>query len=137
MRKTAIVFLVLLIALAAKLVAQDTEDVARRAAEQWIVLVDDGQYDESWKEASKLFQDSVTAEDWNKKASAARTELGHRESRSLKDLKAMPRPKGLPPGQYFLVKYQSSFANKHATAEIVTTVLEGDGVWRVAAYTIN
>lgn len=117
--------------------AQAPEDKARFAAEQWIVLVDDGQYDESWKEASKIFQGANPAAEWPKKAETDRTQLGAKQSRKLKDIKNVSGGKGLPNGQYVIVKYQSSYANKKVATETITAVQESDGVWRVAAYAVN
>ena len=138
MRKTALILLPILFLLTINAaLAQAPEDRARFAAEQWIVLVDDGQYDQSWKEADKIFQDSIAAEEWQKKVAADRAQLGARQSRKLKDIKAAPAIKGLPAGQYVQVKYLSSYANKKVANETITAVLGGDGTWRVAQYTVN
>jgi hypothetical protein len=136
MRKIALILLLLTFTVRLA-VAQAAEDKARFAAEQWIVLVDDGQYEESWKEASKLFQDAVTSADWQKKAQTDRTQLGQKQSRKLKDIKTNPSVKGMPAGQYVQVKYQSSYANKKVAIETITAVLEPDGNWRVATYSVN
>ena len=95
--------------------------------------------EKSWKEASQVFKNAISVEEWGNKAKADRTEvLGGRRSRKLKDLKAATVVKGLPPGgQYFQVKYQSSYAKKKVVMETVTTVLDSDGTWRVAAYSWN
>ena len=53
MRKVTVISLALFLFLTKVAVAQDAEDKARYAAEQWIVLVDDGQYEQSWKESAK------------------------------------------------------------------------------------
>src|SRR5215469_6822018 len=104
MRKLATVLvLILFFAVVKTANAQAPEDKARFAAEQWIVLVDDGQYDESWKEASKIFQDANP--EWQKKVQADRTQLGAKQSRKLKDIKSVAGGKGLPSGQYVMVKY--------------------------------
>jgi len=134
--KTALLMFVLLLTVRLTL-AQASEDKARFAAEQWIVLVDDGQYEQSWKEAAKLFQDTVTSTDWQTKARAERDQLGTRESRKLKEIKSASAVKGLPTGQYVQVKYQSAYAKKKTATETVIAVLESDGTWRVAAYSIN
>ena len=137
MRKVAIILFVLSVVTIKVAVAQAAEDKARFAAEQWIVLVDDGQYDESWKEASKIFQSSNPENDWQKKAESERNQLGQRQSRKLKDIKTTSTVKGLPAGQYILVKYQSSYANKKGLTETIAAVQEADGNWRVASYTMN
>ncbi|MGZ4786944.1 MAG: DUF4019 domain-containing protein [Terriglobales bacterium] len=137
MRKSAIVLLCVLLLMGAAAMAQAPEDKARFAAEQWIVLVDDGQYQQSWKEAAKIFQDALSSADWQKKAEAERTQLGQKQSRKLKDIKLGSAVRGLPSGQYVQVKYQSSYANKKVATETITAVLESDGNWRVASYSVN
>ena len=118
-------------------VAQGPEDKARFAAEQWIVLVDDGQFEQSWKEASKIFQDANPSPEWQKKTESDRAQMGSKQSRKLKDIKPINTAKGLPSGQYYMVKYLSSYANKKTATETIMAVLDGDGTWRVASYTVN
>jgi len=137
MRKFAIILPMLLLLAAQVAMAQAAEDRARFAAEQWIVLVDDGQYNQSWKEADKIFQDLIPADEWQKKASAERAQLGARQSRKLKDIKATNAVKGLPNGQYYQVKYQSSYENKKQAVETIVATLDSDGTWRVVSYTVN
>jgi hypothetical protein len=137
MRKLTVALPLLLLLAGSIAHAQAAEDRARFAAEQWIVLVDDGQYDESWKEADKLFQNAIPAEEWQKKVAAERTQLGARQSRRLKDIKPAASVKGLPGGQYYLVRYQSVYANKKTATETITALLDSDGNWRVAQYSVN
>ena len=136
MRKTALMLLICLMATGI-VFAQAPEDKARFAAEQWIVLVDDGQYQESWKEAAKLFQDAVTSSDWESRAKTDRSQLGQKQSRKLKELKATSAVKGLPAGQYYQVKYQSSYEKRKLATETIIAVMEADGTWKVASYSIN
>lgn len=134
MRKLVVLSLVLFLALTKLTVAQEAEDKGRFAAEQWIVLVDDGQYEQSWKEAGKTFQAWITSEEWQKRAAEERGRFGRKTGRKLKDLKESTNPHGLPSGQYVFVKYQSSFEKKKKVSETIAAVLEGDGTWRVASY---
>jgi opacity protein-like surface antigen len=137
MRKYLVLLMSLLLLISLGAVAQAPEDRARFAAEQWIVLVDDGQYSQSWKEASKMFQTAVPSEEWEKKVQAERAQLGPKQSRKLKDIKSTTAVKGLPGGQYIQVKYQSSYEKKKIATETITAVLEPDGAWRVVSYTVN
>jgi opacity protein-like surface antigen len=137
MRKHAILLAMFILGASVAALAQAPEDRARFAAEQWIVLVDDGQYEQSWVEASKMFQENTPKDDWTKKAQTERTSLGSRLGRKLKEIKPVNSLKGLPAGQYVQVKYQSSYANKKQASETIVAVLEGDGTWRVASYTVN
>ncbi len=60
------------------------EDLAQAAAEPWLKLVDDANYDASWDEAAKLFQGAVTKEQWRQAAAGLRTPLGKLVSRKVK-----------------------------------------------------
>ncbi len=137
MHKFASSLVVLLLLTSIASFAQSSEDLGRHAAERWIVLVDDQQYDQSWKEAAKLFQSSLSIEQWQKEAAERRSQIGSKNSRKLKDLKTTTSAKGLPAGQYVVVKYQSSFAKKKNATETVVAVVEPDGAWRVAAYSLE
>lgn len=137
MHKYASALLVLLLLTSIASLAQSSEDLGRHAAERWIVLVDDQQYEQSWKESAKLFQNAISSEQWQKEEAQRRSQLGIKNSRKLKDLKTTNSAKGLPSGQYVVVKYQSSFAKKKNATETIVAVMEPDGAWRVAAYSLE
>jgi hypothetical protein len=44
---------------------------------------------------------------------------------------------GAPDGEYVVIQYQTSFANKKASVETVTPMREKDGRWRVSGYFIR
>jgi hypothetical protein len=44
---------------------------------------------------------------------------------------------GAPAGQYVVMQFDSSFANKHSAVETVTFMLEEGGQWRAAGYFIK
>jgi hypothetical protein len=44
---------------------------------------------------------------------------------------------GYPDGEYVSVRYASKFANKADAEELVTTVREPDGRWRVTGYQVR
>ncbi len=50
-------------------------------ARQWLVLVDDKNYAQSWSEAGKAFQNQQTADAWASDAAAKRESFGCRQSR--------------------------------------------------------
>jgi len=57
-----------------------------------------------------------------------------REVMSQKHTKMLP---GLPPGEYVIIQFKTSFENKADAIETVTPMLDKDGVWRVSGYYIK
>lgn len=110
---------------------------SRRAAAQWLAMLDAGQYGESWKAASSGFQSATTQDQWERKIAGLRKALGVVASRKLKsedDTKAAP---GSPEGERIVLQYDTSFAEKNDSVEIVTTMCDKDGAWRAAAYSVR
>ena len=119
--------------------AQDEEKqkAAVSAAENWLQLTDSGKYAESWKASADFFQKSLTQDQWDQALQAARKPLGTLVSRKLKgavDKSSLP---GASPGEYVVIQFETSFANKKNTVETVTPMLQKDGSWKVSGYFIK
>jgi hypothetical protein len=110
---------------------------AVKAADRWLKLVDDGKYGESWTQASSLFKDHVTEDQWAQEVGAARKPIGSVISRKVASAHYMTSLPGAPDGDYFVIRYQTSFENKRAAVETVTPMLDKDGRWRVSGYYIR
>jgi serine/threonine protein kinase len=106
----------------------DANDAALPAIQNWLGLVDGGQYAESWQQASESFHAMVTQDDWVDKVETVRKPLGKLLSRKVE--------KAEPNGSYFVAKFDSSFEALKAASETVTFVLETNGQWRAVAYLI-
>jgi len=130
-----LIFVLLLPALL--VVAQDKTQAAEAAAEAWLKFVDSGDYSQSWLDASSLFKAAVTEKDWYRQITAARGPLGALLSRKLKSAQYKTELPGAPDGQYVVIQYNTSFANKKAAVETVTPMLDKDGRWRVSGYYIR
>lgn len=117
--------------------AQEREDAAQAAAEAWLKLVDNGEYDASWEDAAALFKGAVTKEQWRQAASGARKPLGKLVSRKLKSRQYTESLPGAPDGKYVVIQYDTVFENKAAAVETITPMLDPDGVWRVSGYYIR
>ena len=63
---------------------QKPEELAQKSVETWLALTDSAKYAESWDEASQLFKNAVTKEQWSSTIRAARDPLGKVQSRKLK-----------------------------------------------------
>ncbi len=113
------------------------EAAAVVAAEQWLSLVDQGQYAESWKEAAEYFRNAVTQTQWEQMAQATRKPLGKIISRNLKAKTYTTTLPGAPDGQYVVIQFDTSFENKKSAIETVSPMMDKDGKWRVSGYYIK
>ena len=137
MRLRVVVVSLLVLAFATLAVAEDKTKAAELASEAWLKFVDSGDYSQSWMEASSLFKAAVTQQQWEQKVRAARQPLGALISRNLKSAQYTTTLPGAPDGQYVVIQYDTSFANKKSAIETVTPMLDKDGQWRVSGYFIK
>jgi hypothetical protein len=110
---------------------------ADAAAQKWLALIDAGNYSETWKEASAIFRGAVTEPGWENSMNTFRQPLGDLVSRKLKSAQHMTELPGAPDGQYVVMQFEASFANKKSAIETVTFMLEKDGQWNSAGYFIK
>jgi hypothetical protein len=110
---------------------------ALKAAEDFVRLIDQGRYAESWTRGAKLFQKTITQKEWSVALQLARQPLGAVRSRSLKDERPALDPKGLPKGPYMVVEYNTSFEKAPQSGELLTLMREADGTWKVLTYQVN
>jgi hypothetical protein len=113
------------------------EDDARRKARAWLALVDRGQYSESWDTAAALFQSSTTKEQWSAAAQRVREPLGRLSARRFRAAEFRTALTGAPEGKYFIVHYDSAFAKKPSTREVLTLKQAPDASWKVAGYFVD
>jgi serine/threonine protein kinase len=115
----------------------DNTGVTDAAAQKWLALIDAGNYSETWKEASAIFRGAVTEPGWENSMNTFRQPLGDLVSRKLKSAQHMTELPGAPDGQYVVMQFETSFANKKSAIETVTFMLEKDGQWKSAGYFIK
>lgn len=98
-------------------------------ARQWLVLVDDKNYAQSWSEAAKSFQSRQKTDAWAKDATDKRGSLGAVASRGLKSI-------DLSRNTVAVVRYDTVFARKAAAVETVTLSFDNGG-WSVTDYSVE
>jgi hypothetical protein len=113
------------------------EQAALRVANEWLQLVDNTKYDESWNSAAEFFKSAVSRDSWQQTLQAFRSPLGKIISRKVKSKKFTTSLPGAPDGQYVVIQYDTSFENKRSAIETVTPMLDKDGKWRVSGYYIK
>ena len=106
-------------------------------AKGWLRVVDQGQGEQSWKDASSYFKSRWKKERWISQVSQARKILGKLKSRALKNKLIAELPPGAPDGEYLDITYATATVHKSAVTETVTVMKEKDGQWRVAGYIIR
>jgi len=140
MKLRLVSIVIIALAFATLALAQDNSakiKAAEAAAESWLKFVDSGDYSQSWVEASSLFKAAVTEKEGEQKVKAARSPLGALFDRKLKSAQYKTELPGAPDGQYVVIQYDSSFANKKSAVETVTPMLDKDGQWRMSGYFIR
>jgi len=110
---------------------------AIKAADAWLKIIDNGQYDDSWKEASTFFKDHVSEDQWTQQVGPARKSLGAVVMRKLNTARYRTTMPGAPDGQYVVIQYLTSFEHKKSAVETVTPMMDSDGQWRVSGYFIR
>jgi hypothetical protein len=96
-----------------------------------------GNFTDSWQTATEYFKGAITQDQWQQALQTIRTPLGATISRKLKTKTYKTSLPGAPDGEYVVIQYESSFEHKISAMEIITTILDKDGKWRVAGYFIK
>lgn len=102
------------------------------SARRWLVLVDQGRWEESYQATGDAFRKLNTSRMWASASERVRTPLGAMVSRVLIGQQDVPAP----PNGYEVVRFRSRFANKADAVETVTLERE-EGDWRVVGVTIG
>ena len=120
-------------------VPEENDQVAAavHAAMQWLQLVDEGKYPESWADAAEYFRNAVTPAKWAHSMQAVRVPLGEVLSRAVTNTSYRTTLPGAPDGEYVVIQFATSFSNKAMAVETVTPMLATDGTWRVSGYYIR
>lgn len=107
------------------------------AALNWLHLIDEAKYSESWDAGSLTLRLKIPKKYWLTLMESIRKPMGSLTSRKLLDQRTAKNPVGLPKGDYMVLVFQASLSHKGAAKELVTLVLESDGRWRVLTYQVQ
>jgi len=133
----ALCVVVIAAASCAKKADKDPTSEALSAAESWLAIVDRGDYETSWDQSAELFRNAVTRDGWGQSLVMARQPLGALVSRTMKSADFATTLPGAPDGEYVVIQFTTSFANKESAVETVTPMKDPDGTWRVSGYFIR
>jgi DNA-binding CsgD family transcriptional regulator len=108
------------------------ETTVTQAARQWLALVDEAKWQQSFAATTQSFQSLNTVQTWQSASESARVPLGRVLSRSLGSQESVPAP----PNGYQLVRFRTDFANKAGAVETLSLAREGES-WKVVGYYID
>lgn len=111
----------------------DKEAAATLAAAGWLSLLDRRDWGSAWETSSAMFRKSVPLATWMDGIPKVREAMGKLVERAPAESVYKTTLEGQPDGEYVSVVYVSKFDEKELL-EVVTTVRETDGKWRVTGY---
>jgi hypothetical protein len=111
----------------------DKQAAGRLAAAGWLVLLDRHDWGRAWETSATLFRNKVPLGTWMDTIPKIREPFGDVVERKPIESKYTTTLHGQPDGEYVSVVFRSKFADSEL-AEVVTTVRDTDGKWRVTGY---
>jgi hypothetical protein len=111
----------------------EKEAAGKLAAAGWLVLLDRRDWGRAWETSSSVFRGSVPLATWMDGIPKVREALGAFVERTPAESAYKTTLAGRPDGEYVTVIFMSKF-DKRELQEVVTTVRDRDGKWRVTGY---
>lgn len=137
MRKAIVVLISAMLIVPLLLAQNDKTQAAEKSADNWLAMVDKGDYAASWDQTAAMFKSAVTKDKWAEMLRATRAPLGKVISRKLQTAQYTTTLPGAPDGEYVVIQYETSFENKKSAIETIVPTLDKDGQWRVGGYFIK
>lgn len=118
--------------------AQDPRaSLAAAAGRSWLELTDRMDSVASWSAAGERFRKAIDRDAWASALARERAPRGALLQRTLLGATLETQVPDLPPGEYALLQFRTSFANRVDGRETLTLERESDGTWRVIGYFIR
>ena len=114
------------------IIANAGDREAMTAAKAWLMLVDAGEYRQSWLTANKTLKEQSANEEWENYLKAIHEPFGKVISRKVTRSRTVSQIQGMPDGEYFQVQFEVKFANQTGMERM--TVAKESGRWKVAGY---
>lgn len=116
-----------------------TEELSKQAEGQlaaagWLSMLDRGNWGGAYEASSQIFRNMVQIGQWMDSIPGVRAPFGAFESRTASTVAYKTTLPGRPDGEYVTAIFDAHFADKKDVEEVVTTVREADGQWRVIGY---
>jgi Protein of unknown function (DUF4019) len=112
------------------------ERAAERQALGFLGYLDKGRFADSYAYTGMLIRAQVDRESFSSQVEKARAGTGTLQARELMDATYATTVQGAPEGQYVVLRYHSSFADRQQAEETLTLAF-AKGYWRVSGYYIK
>jgi uncharacterized protein (TIGR03067 family) len=109
------------------------KQAARAAADEWLKLVDAGNYGESWETSAASNKQGIAKQQMSDVYKELFQPLRPMKSREFKASEYRTQLPGAPAGEYAVIQFNTQFANQRMVETVVLTK-EADGEWRVSGY---
>jgi hypothetical protein len=119
--------------------AQDPKDVsaAKVATESWLKLMDAEDYSGAWNNSAFAVKKDMPKFAWTMLASTVHLPLGTLKSRKFKSSTVKKAGGDKAGGETISFEYESQYEKNPKVSEIITSMQDKDGVWRVSGYNIS
>ena len=104
------------------------------AAEEFLSLIDQGNYQESWTEASSWLRNKIDANQWAEHAGRIRQPLGIVNHRDFNSIEFDDSLEDMPAGKYAFAFFDATLTDNGSASEMVGLMLQEDSTWRVIGY---
>jgi hypothetical protein len=111
----------------------EKEAAGKLAAQGWLLLLDRKDWGRAWETSSSVFRQTVPLPAWMDGIPKVRADLGTFVERTPAESAYKTTLAGRPDGVYVTVIFLSKF-DKREVQEVITTVRDSDGKWRVTGY---
>ncbi len=128
--------LILILSICISTFVSANQSNASIAAENWLKIVDAGNYAESWNKSDSFFKSQITEVDWDNALKGVRAPLGKIKSRSELGTKEYSTLPGVPNGEYLVIQFETEFQNKMSAIETLT-LSKNSGNWLPVGYLIK
>ena len=106
------------------------------AAQEWLFLLDAGEYRACWEGSSSLMRTAVNPGQLAQSLRSTLEPMGALQSRSPDSADYHETLPGAPDGRYWVMRFSASYALKRAAVETITASWDGHA-WRVSGYFIR
>ena len=107
------------------------------SAASWLKLLSSAKFAESWIESAPYFQSKVKKEQWIKQIAFIYSKIGKLQSRKLISSNYTKNLPNAPEGEYFILRFATSFKNKPKVVETIVPMLAPNGKWKMSGYYIK
>ena len=128
--------LLLILSLCASPFIWANESTGSIAAQEWLKIIDSGEYAESWTKSDVFFKSQLSQNKWDTALQGIRTPLGKVSSRYELDAKKYSSLPGVTKGEYLVIQFKTEFQNKKTATETLT-LSKNSGKWLPVGYFIK